>query len=102
MRSNNTKKTPFGPKFREKTDSSSPLTVHGIIIPVEWDDHGGVTSLSILTRDEDEYFVLWDERGKALLSMIREEVEVTGRLQFVENKKIVAVMHFRKRGGPGG
>lgn len=83
-----------GPKRGKNT---YPFAIRGIVIPVDWDDAGSVISISILTSDEDEYLVHWDEMGKQLLPFIREEVEATGVLESGSNKKIMRITHFRKK-----
>lgn len=83
-----------GPK---RVRSRYPFAIRGIVIPVDWDDAGSVISISILTSDEDEYLVHWDEKGKQLLPFIREEVEATGVLESRNNKKFMRISHFRKK-----
>jgi len=41
-----------------------PLTIKGIVIPVDWDKKGKVVAAAISTYDEDEYLIDNDYKGK--------------------------------------
>ena len=101
MEGNHSIRIPQDPEGAKAKRRKGPFTIRGIVIPVDWDHAGNVTAVSILTTDEDEYHVLWDEKGKALLSAMREEVEATGVLESRSNKKILRIRHFRRRANPG-
>ncbi len=71
------------------------LTIDGLVIPVQWDDDGQVTALSIATLDEDEYLVFLDEKGKELLKHLKEEVLVKGWFyRDRDQRKCIAVDSF--------
>ena len=70
-------------------------TIKGIVIPVDWDEKGSVVALSISTPNEDEYLIDKDHlKGKELLHLIQEEVEVSGIVREDEDKKIIAVEKY--------
>jgi len=57
-----------------------PITVHGLIIPMDWDDQGNVTGVAISTSLEEEYRVELDRRGEELLAFVRERVKASGKI----------------------
>jgi hypothetical protein len=52
--------------------------VAGIVIPVEWDEEGNVLATIISSPGEEEYLVEADPKGKELLGLVRQEIEVSG------------------------
>jgi len=74
---------------------NDPLTtIRGLVIPVEWDDKGNILNLVISTFDEDEYLIELDQRGKQLMSSIRQELEVTGEVTEIEERKVIKIMRI--------
>jgi hypothetical protein len=71
-----------------------PLTIKGIVIPVDWDEEGKVVAAAISTHDEDEYLIDPNYKGKELLHFVREEVEVSGVAKENKDKKIIAVQKY--------
>ena len=65
-----------------------PITIRGIVIPVDWDEKGKVIAAAISTHDEDEYLIERIYKGQELLDLLRREVEVRGLVREKENKKI--------------
>lgn len=53
-------------------------TVRGIIIPVDWDDEGKALSAVLSSSGENDYIIEQNTRGKELMRLIRQEVEVFG------------------------
>ena len=79
----------------ENKDASSLTTVRGLVIPVEWDDHGNVTSTAISTYLEEEYLVEQNVWGEALLAFLREKVKVSGSVALNEDgKKVITVKTY--------
>jgi hypothetical protein len=71
---------------------NAPLTtIKGLVIPVEWDDKGNIRNLVISTFDEDEYIIEPDQAGKQLMSSIRKELEVTGHVSEIADRKVIKV-----------
>ena len=68
--------------------------VKGVIIPMDWDEHGNVVALAISSNDEKEYMVDKKGKGKELLSLIRKEVEVRGVITEADQKKIIRVSKY--------
>jgi len=62
---------------------------------VDWDEKGSVVALAISTPNEDEYLIDKDHfKGKELLHLIQEEVEVSGVVREDEDKKIITVQKY--------
>ncbi|MDY6838405.1 MAG: hypothetical protein SWH78_10555 [Thermodesulfobacteriota bacterium] len=59
---------------------NEPITVVGIVIPVEWDDQGNALTTIISSPGEEEYLVEPYAKGKELLGLVRQEIEVIGVL----------------------
>ena len=70
------------------------ITIRGIVIPVDWDEKGSVVAIAISTPNEDEYLVDKDHKGKELLHLIQEEVEVSGVTRKDKDKKILTVQKY--------
>jgi len=71
-----------------------PITIRGIVIPVDWDEKGKVVAVGISARDEQEYLVDKDHKGQELLHCIQEEVEVRGIPRESKDKKAIAVQAY--------
>ena len=71
-----------------------PLTIKGIVIPVDWDKEGKVVAAAISTHDEDEYLIDNDYKGEELLHFVQEEVEVSGVAKKNKDKKIITVQKY--------
>jgi len=63
-------------KMKEKKNAESSIT--GIIVPSDWDDNDNLIEIAIQTIDEEEYIIKQNKRGRELLDMIEQEVEVVG------------------------
>ncbi len=57
------------------------VTVTGLVKAVEWDESGSACQVSILTENEEEYFVSPKGMGRELLELEQSEVEVTGKFK---------------------
>lgn len=75
-------------------------SIKGIVIPAGWDQNGNIISLAIATDDEQEYLIDTRQRITKLISLLRQEVVVTGTIRQAEKNKIIRVTSFsrRKRG----
>lgn len=71
------------------------LKIRGVVVPRIWDKDGRVVAITILTHDEDEYYVENDGRGKELKTFIRENVEVLGSVKPQNGIKVIQVNKFR-------
>ena len=75
----------------KKTKSKDTVIV-GIVIPAIWNDNGQVTGTAINTFDEKEYIVEKDKSGRALIKLLQERVEVTGKIrERLDGKKIIRI-----------
>ncbi|MBC8456872.1 MAG: hypothetical protein H8D67_02615 [Deltaproteobacteria bacterium] len=71
------------------------ITIRGVVIPVDWDEKGSVVAIAISTPNEDEYLIDKDHlKGKELLHLIQEEVEVSGVVREDKDKKIITVQKY--------
>jgi hypothetical protein len=61
--------------------ANHPITVRGLIIPMDWDDQGNVTGVAISTSLEEEYRIELDHRGEELLGFVRERVRASGKVR---------------------
>jgi len=68
--------------------------LRGIIIPVGWNDKGGITSIALSTYNEEEYIIRNDEKFQGLVNILRQEVELTGDITTDHNKKSISVHSF--------
>ncbi len=69
----------------------------GIIIPVEWDDEGGVVAIAISTHGEEEYLIDTSKKGDELRQFLRQEVEISGEVRIRGGKKFVIVENYSLR-----
>lgn len=70
------------------------VRIKGLITPVEWDNHGNVVGISISAFDEEEYPVYPDNKGKNLISMVRQTVEVQGQILEDEGSRQLKVIDY--------
>lgn len=71
-------------------------TVRGIVIPVEWDGEGNALAVAISSPDEQEYVIEQDKKGKELIGLIRQEVEVSGVVRkVIKGSKTITVKSYR-------
>ena len=85
---------------RKKTKAGNNLTtIRGIVIAAEWDDEGNPLATSISSPGEQEYLVEQDSKGKELLGLVRQEIEVAGVVKKRERgRNTIAVRIYRLRG----
>jgi hypothetical protein len=62
--------------MKEKKDTETSII--GIIVPADWDDNDNLIELAIQTIDEEEYIIKQNKKGRELLDLIEQEVEVIG------------------------
>jgi len=85
------KKTTGPAKKKRGKDSSSLVTLRGVVIPVDWDSEGKVIATAISTHNEDEYLIVDEENTIEMNNLINEEVELTGIYKKRGDKKIIKV-----------
>ncbi len=71
-----------------------PITIRGIVIPVDWDEKGKAIAAAISAHDEDEYLIERIYKGQELLDLLRREVEVRGLVREKQNKKRISVQEY--------
>jgi hypothetical protein len=70
------------------------ITIKGLVIPVNWDERGKAVAAALSTYTEDEYLIDNDYKGRELLHLIKEEVEITGVVKETKEKKIITVEKY--------
>jgi hypothetical protein len=75
--------------------ATSMDSIKGIVIPSDWDSNGNVISLSIATRDEEEYIIENHHNLSDLKKLLRREVVVNGSIKCRNNSKIINVKSIR-------
>jgi len=91
MSNNPEKKISASTKKKKGKDSSSLVTLRGVVIPVDWDSEGKVIANAISTHHEDEYLIVDEENTIEMNNLINEEVEITGIYKKRGDKKIIKV-----------
>ena len=71
--------------------------IRGIVIPAAWDQDGNIISLAIATNDEQEYLIDGRQRIPNLISLLRQEVVVSGTIKQTEKNKIIRVASYHRR-----
>jgi hypothetical protein len=71
--------------------------IKGIVIPAAWDQNGKIISLAIATNDEQEYLIDTRQTVTKLISLLRQEVVVTGSIRKTEKNKIIRVKSYCRR-----
>lgn len=61
---------------------------------MEWDQGGSVQRIAVFTHDEDEYYIEEDNKGKEILGLIHQEVQVSGEMRREKGKKVVRVIRY--------
>ena len=61
--------------------ANHPITIRGLIMPMDWDDRGNVTGVTISTSLEEEYRIELDRRGEELLGFVRQRVKASGKVR---------------------
>lgn len=72
------------------------ITIKGIVIPVDWDEKGSTVATAISTHTEEDYLVRNDSKGKELLNLTQEGVEVSGLVSELAGIKIITAKHIKK------
>jgi hypothetical protein len=80
----------------EKPQGSVPVTIRGLIVPMDWDDRGSITGVAISTPFEEEYRIELDQRGKELLGFIRGRVTASGVVTLdADGRKVIMVETYQ-------
>jgi hypothetical protein len=68
--------------------------IQGVIVPVAWDEEGNPLSIAVSTFDEEEYIVERDIKGQQLFGLLREQVEVRGKVRTGDGAKTIKVKKY--------
>jgi hypothetical protein len=88
------------PDQREGPKDEMPdklISTKGVVVPADWDENGMVIAIAISTHEEDEYLIDHrDKKGKDLLKMIQQEIEVVGLLKkAIKGRSMIKVKSYR-------
>lgn len=73
------------------------IMIRGIVIPSAWDEKGNIIAIAVSTFDEDIYHIENDERGRQLMPLIREEVEIKGIIRYEDGLKKIKVDKYASK-----
>jgi len=76
--------------------NNEQVNIKGILIPVDWDDKGNVIKAAILTANEEEYIVEENEKGKKLLGLMQQVVEIKGVVREEAGRNIITVELYQQ------
>ena len=75
--------------------TSGLTTLRGLVLPVDWDERGNITSIAVSTNSEEEYLIDENPFADELLAFTRLRVKVRGFVREDENgKKIITVEKY--------
>lgn len=72
------------------------IHIRGLITPALWDETGKPLRISLSTFNEEVYLIDDDKKGKELMTLIREEVEIKGEIIRKDHIKRIRVKEFIK------
>ena len=75
--------------------TSGLTTLRGLVLPVDWDERGNITSIAVSTNSEEEYLIDENPFADELLAFTRLKVKVRGSVREGENgKKVIKVEKY--------
>ena len=77
-------------------ETTETITTSGIVIPVAWNEKGGVISVAIATYNEGKYLVENNVKGQQLFPLIRKRVVIAGVLVTRDKIKTIEINSFRE------
>ncbi|MGD8209273.1 MAG: hypothetical protein PVH37_17565 [Desulfobacterales bacterium] len=72
------------------------VCLRGIVVPAAWDQNGKIISVAIATDDENEYLVETQQTAARLMSLLRQEVEVTGTIIQTKKNDIIRITSYSR------
>ncbi len=80
----------------EKTQGSVPVTIRGLIVPMDWDERGSITGVAISTPSEEEYRIELNRRGEELLAFVRARIRASGVVTLdAQGRKVIVVETYQ-------
>jgi hypothetical protein len=84
----------------KKAVRDASTTIRGILIPVDWDEHGKALAVVVSTPGENDYLIEQNSKGQQLLGFIRQEVEVSGVVgKGMKDRKTITVKSYALKSG---
>jgi hypothetical protein len=77
------------------------VRIQGLVVPIDWDDDGNVTSVAIATRAEEEFLIRDSDKVEELKRLLRQEVEVRGEMTLEGSQKVILVKSVVPQPRPG-
>lgn len=56
------------------------ITITGFVVPVDWDKHGTVLVIALVTNSFEKYIVANEVRESGLMGVIDERIRASGRI----------------------
>ena len=72
-----------------------PISIRGIVVPVDWDEKGNAIAAAISCQDEVEYQIDNNIKGSELLSLVQEEVEAIGIVRENGDTKVITITEYQ-------
>ncbi len=73
--------------------------IKGVLLPVKWDENGSVQDIALYADDENEYIIVKNIKGKEMIKMLRQQVELYGTVQCKKGKHIIHVEGYSQKSG---
>ena len=80
---------------KSKQKVTKKIKTKGLVIPTDWDEKGKVSAVVISTHNEETFSVELNQKGRELLSLIREPVKVTGVLRMNDRDMIIDIEQYK-------
>ena len=78
-----------------KKDPVDFITIRGLLVPIDWDEHGNIIKTAVSSYFEEEYLIEKNVRGEALLPFLRQKVKVIGFVRMDDRgRKVVRVEEY--------
>ncbi|MBN1635761.1 MAG: hypothetical protein JW920_04575 [Deltaproteobacteria bacterium] len=72
------------------------ISVQGIIIPADWDEHGEVITIAVSTHKEQEFLLENNRKGDELKDFVGLEMILSGFISTKDGKDFLHVENFSR------
>ena len=80
-----------GSKGKDRDFREMKTVLEGVIVAADWDHHGNVLEIRLLSTDEDEYQI---ENPEMFMDLLQKSVRVSGVVE--EDRHGVKIIHIKK------
>ncbi|MDY0042393.1 MAG: hypothetical protein RBS57_18950 [Desulforhabdus sp.] len=70
------------------------IMVEGVVTPCNWDQEGTVIAVTISAKDEEEYLIHANAKGRDLIKHMHAHVRVKGVFQSHKEKEVFVVKEY--------